>query len=240
MDPNIPTQDQAPVIQNPLSNPAIQQPLSQQSSIPQDQTSRPINQIPSSKNKWKWILLIIVFLLIAGVGIYILLTNKKLSTSFQDETDSWKTYQNTRYNYKIKYPSSLNLYNEDKKFTTAGISPEESSFVVWNFSSEEIGTSSAYAGISTSVGKNTDKKSLISVLGYESGCKIETQEAAFARIDCNLMEGHVRTINSVFALDDKVYKVTFSTMRENPKFDFSTEINTYNKMLSTFKFTNNQ
>jgi len=108
MDPNIPNQP----IQNEVP---ITQPIIQNNQIPQQS----INGIPKSKNKFKWILLMSILLILLSGGIYylgfsknnlfIFNTQKTIfptpSEAIPTSTVKLKTYNPNIY-YSIKYPNT--------------------------------------------------------------------------------------------------------------------------------------
>jgi len=114
MDPNIPTQ-----------------PVQNETPVTQANLQQPINEIPSSGNKLKWILLIVVLLLfIFGGGTYYLRVKQvkqitptpaivqSTPTPTPDPTANWKTYKNTLYGYEFKYPSDIIPYDNNVSFAT--------------------------------------------------------------------------------------------------------------------------
>ncbi len=152
-----------------------------------------------------------------------------------EKTANWQIYQNERYQYEIKYSPDLNMVKEE--FERQGVSVETVPMISWEFSAGD--TSNNFKSVTVEVKDNPQKKSLLSVLGYDSAsCKIEKEQDTFAKISCEMEDGALQAIGAAYSKNDRVYIISLMIMgfEDLTGMDFSSEINTYNLMLSTFKF----
>jgi len=178
-----------------------------------------------------WLIVVLIILIAGGVFAWQYLKPKEM---VPDKTANWQLYQNERFKYEIKYPPELEMLKDE--FEKQGIAVETVPAISWMFPVGD--TPNIAKSISVNVTENTEKKSLRSILGYDSAeCKIEKEQEAFLKIDCE-MEGTMRLVMSAFAKNEWVYVISLEIMSLEglTKTDFSSEINTYGLMLSTFKF----
>ena len=205
--------------------------------------------IKEGKTNLKLIAIIVGLTVITGGGVFawqyfgasedkIRTPEKKaLEEVVENETADWKIYRNESYKYKIKYPSDLETAKEE--FEKAGVPIETTSYISFVFPLVE--DAPTFTAIDIRVIPNTEKRLLRSVLDYDSTfCKIEAEQNTFVRISCE-RDGIVRTIESAFSIDDRdyIYVVSLSIAGlfiDLTGVDLSSEINTYELMLSTFEF----
>ncbi|HZJ42058.1 MAG TPA: hypothetical protein VFD51_03570 [Patescibacteria group bacterium] len=191
------------------------------------------------------IIVLIVVTLLAGGFLayqYLRMPKEKAEVSEEkigDEAANWEVYRNGRYQYEIKYPLDLEI-DKKEQFESYGMTIETTPMISWTFPVEDTPNIAKY--IIVEVKDTPEKKSLLSSLGYDSAfCKIEKEQDTFAKISCEEIEsgGVFKTIGSAYSKNDRVYMITLMILLE-PKdltgTDFSSETNTYNLMLSTFKF----
>ena len=207
-----------------------------------DTTIRPV----LSKKYGKFFLLVIILGAAGGVFAWqyfgasedkIRTPEKKtLEEVVENETADWEIYRNESYKYKIKYPSDLETAKEE--FEKSGVPIETTSFISFIFPLVE--DTPVLSSIDIRVIPNTENKLLLSVLDYDSAfCEIEAEQNTFVRISCE-GSGMIRTIESAFSIDDRAYIYVVSLVIwgfvDLTGMDFSSEINTYELMLSTFEF----
>jgi hypothetical protein len=174
------------------------------------------------------IIIILVVLVAGGFFAWQYLGPGKEATP--DKTANWQTYHNEKFQYEIKYPPELEMLKE-------GIVPEMAPMISWNFPTSTDQNIAKF--VSITVVQNTNQKNLRSLLGYDpTECKIDKEQATFLEIDCSMENGAIRLLMSGFLKNDWVYEISLEIMslESLTGTDFTSEINTYNLMLSTFKF----
>ena len=152
-----------------------------------------------------------------------------------EKTANWKVYQNERYQYEIKYPPDLDIGEE--KFEEMGVPIETALMITWEFPPGD--TPNIFKSIVVEVKDNPQKKSLLSILGHDPAfCEIEKKEDTFTKISCQMEDGALQMIGAAYSKNDRVYIISLLIMgfEDLTGMDFSSEINIYNLMLSTFKF----
>lgn len=190
-----------------------------------------------------WVVVIVVVFIAGGIFAWQYLKVPKEIT--EDETVNWKVYSNEAYKYEIKYPPNLKTAKEEAEKLDMDFPLETTRRMFWTFPPKE--DSSVYISISLEAIPNPEKKSLRAVLlGEESReepfpCEIETEQDRFIRANCGIADEGLKMIVSGFSKTDSDYIYAISleigSLFENlTGMDFSSEISTYNLMLSTFKF----
>jgi hypothetical protein len=183
------------------------------------------------------IILIIVALLAGGILAwqYLGTSEEEGKEAIAEKTSNWQIYQNERYQYEIKYPPDLDMVKEE--FERQGVSVETVPMISWTFPAGD--TPNIFKSVAVEVKDNPQKKSLLSVLGYDSAfCEIENEQDTFAKISCEMENGALQMIGSAYSKNDRVYIISLMIRgsEDLTGMDFSSEISTYNLILSTFKF----
>lgn len=230
-------------MENNLEQPINQQSLAQQ---PINQQS-PVSKTPSG-NKSKWILLIIVFLILAfGGGTYYLgLKQSKQTiptptivqstlTPAPDPTANWKTYISKSYNFSIDYPSAWKMLENENGvvFDAPGKYGSTVEPLVYYVYAKELENPEklSFEAIAT---KNLpqdlkdafvyEKKSLSNLVLYET-------ESLPSQSGCRFS----------FVTKNNLSYIEVSLCPFDAKEPFTKQeeyLSIYNQMLSTFKFTN--
>lgn len=156
------------------------------------------------------------------------------------EIFGWKTYTNSKFGYRIQYPS-YELEFQDKDFTKFGLSAETAPAVSWVFLFSGEWKDLVGMSIDISVTDNDQNKSLDSILQSEyndPNCKIEKKDNSSAKIECLLDGGTLKALYSVFLRNSKVYVIDFMVMAPDnlSNYYLSAYEFLYNEILSTFKF----
>ena len=170
-------------------------------------------------------------------------TNAKISAGIQqstpipDPTTNWKTYTNTKYKYEIKYPQMLTDTIEHT---------QTSNVVSWEFPQDNP---KAFRSIMIDPKAKKDNDTLRSVIGYkEDSCKIIEEKIDLLKVECVHSDTQIGTKaiyvgylhDNVIYIISIVFFVDLSQGESVEKIDFSSEINIFNLMLSSFKFLEGQ
>lgn len=185
------------------------------------------------------IIIVLIIVSLLGGGLYVYLSKQIPKVpgtppkSVEEDvmlTDGWKSFKSEKFNYEIKYPQTFEIDD-----------PGDGFLVSWYFSI--IDKSKQTSGTIILVVKGNSKKS--SALSFArrnlGDCKTEKETSDFARTNCITEFGAQKTISSVYLKNDKAYIISLEIFGPNyynkaeiP--NFSSEIETYDLMLSTFKF----
>ncbi len=247
MDPNIPAQS---IVQ---PEPQLVQAPTQPTNLPQS----------SSKKKWILISAVLLLLIVVSFGGAYFLSNKMKSTSVSkagnnslngnatqttkptptpDPTANWRTYTNTKYGYSIQYPE--NWFARESPDTMTGAAFTSSSKMN-DYASETI--SIAYApkpyndvDINTPFAEYIKTAAIKQIQNYIKLSSINpiTTNASFVGYETTWMVQSITGSGTSESLpitffeipkDNKAIIWVFLSKKE--------DLDTYNKMLSTFKFT---
>jgi len=185
------------------------------------------------------ILVLIIFIVLFAGGIlawqYLGTSEEEGKKAIAEKTANWQTYQNEKYQYEIKYPLDLGMVKEELE--RQGVLVEIVPMISWTFPVGD--TPNIFKSVIVEVKDNPQKKSLLFVLGYDSAfCEIEKEQDTFAKISCEMENGALQMVGSAYSRNDRVYIISLMIMgfEDLTGMDFSSEISTYDLMLSTFKF----
>ena len=200
------------------------------------------------------IVLIVIALLTGGFLAYQYLQMPKEKTEVpeekvEEETANWKVYRSIEYGFEMKYPEGWSISSgfgaptlkiDDKEVPETYSMTRKTTRTIF-YLLPTVSTQKISGLIKVEIRDNLEKKSLLSVLGYDpASCKIEKEQDTFAKISCEEVErgGAFKAIGSVYSKNDRVYVITLMIMLPESlaEVGLSSEINTYNLMLSTFKF----
>ncbi len=197
------------------------------------------------KKVWIPIMIAAVVFLFGGVMVYqywwlpkeeVKNQTNLAQNNIKDETVGWKIYKNERFDYEIKYPSFLQFQGQE--LDKYGISSVSAPAVSWIFPADENSNVGKFIDlIVTDKGTND---SLDSILNSNKGCIVESEDVGeqTTRISCDFEDEEGKLISFIKISDSKIYAINLSIigMESLNGMDFSSEINTYNQMLSTFNF----
>ena len=195
-----------------------------------------------------WILIILIIIIVGGYFGWRHLNKSEQETETsgqftEDKTANWNNYQNTIYDYEIKYPPELET--SKALIDSWRVSAEALPMIMLDFPSAsedvEIGHEDPEKGpefiqIMIEV-QDARGKSLDSLV--EQNCILENQEGEFIKINCLDREARIWMISSVFVKNNLFYMVSIVMLSMEPISDLSfpqEELNIYNQMLSTFRF----
>ena len=165
----------------------------------------------------------------------------------QDSTANWKSYTNTLYGYSIRYPSGAALSNNDKNST-----PESSNDIFLKFQYEGDGFTDEI-GPSISVSENASR---FSPQEYFEQLEKESEDRGdIAPLSDRITEKHDVQVGKIqgyqieiFSFDSQtrttylsngnlIVSISYpSSIPEIPEEDYSQLLETFDQILSTFKF----
>lgn len=222
--------------------------LSQQTPmVPTPPVQSPTPAIPPSPINPRVIILIVLIIIVAlvlGVGVYTLNSSKKQSTSPQpsilpspkptvDPTANWKTYTNSVLQFSIRYPSDWNIEEIENKTIILIKSPnvEYQEPVNKVVKGAEIRIQISPYNYSGNISSLIQKPGTVpeADITYISSILVEVSEIESVKTISTGLYGKV--VQYQIPKENKIYEIGIYTSDQTIQ-------NTFDQILSTFKFTN--
>lgn len=159
------------------------------------------------------------------------------------DTSNWKTYTNKQHNFSLKYPPIFNLDSEDWGHTN--VINTGTSVGGVNFVHDIIANNNITDRMTLNVSAVSTSLSMNGVAKVYCGGDFGDRFSLCTLVDKPTIpdslqyfdNAHYRSINTIIAHDNLLFEIELSD--NNPERPFTKdEVDIYNQILSTFKFTN--